>query len=560
MRKYLFKSKKLYPYSFLLIADAINVALMAILLKQTLNAALSGNIRDLIITAIIIVIYLIEYTCVSWGTRTIKAHYIAEVMYAIKKDLLASILGKSMKDFSDKNSAEYISIFNNDLKLIEDKYITSVFLILRSAVVLVASLSIMLYIQPILSIIAILLSFLPTLIPKLYGEKLGAATAGFTDSLKKYNLFAEDIFRGFDVIKNFSLEHYINTKHLKENTTVKIEQVNMGKKKANADVLTNFIAIGMQFAVFVVSGFFVILKKITAGDVLAITQLMSDVVNPVFNIVDGMNNIQSIKTIEKDILEILDQDNPEGEKAMQLVPEIININHLSFSYTDKEQTISAVSLRLEKGKKYAIVGETGSGKSTLIKLILGYYDNYTGEILFDNVNAKEIKQMDIFSTFSVISQNIFLFEGTIRENITFDQIVDDNEMNNILNLVKLDETLLKKGVDLSYFLTNNGDNLSGGERQKLALARALVRNKKWLLFDEATASMDNETFMQIERMITDLKDISCITITHRYKEEILNKYDEIIVLKKGELVEKGTFAELTQMNGVFHSLYLCENR
>lgn len=542
-------------FFLLLTLDAINVAWMAVLLKNTLDTALSGNLNALIRVAVLAAVFLAEYSFVSLAARTLKVYYISDIMYHIKKDLVESLLKKSIKVFSDKNSAEYISLFNNDLKMLEENYISAVILIYRSTVILMVSLVIMISIQPLVSFAAILLSFLPVLIPKIYGPQLSKRTENYTKDLKKYSRFIDDILRGFFVIKNLSLEDYMNKKHQVKNSHVEAMRQNLGRKKACADVITNLVAVGMQFGVFIISGFFVILGRITAGDVLAITQLMNKVVNPVFDIIDSLNNIKSVKKIENEILLIIKETKPVYPQEEILSLNEITLNDVSFSYGNRENALSHISLTLEKGKKYAIVGETGSGKSTLLKLIQGYFDNFSGQIFYNGKDIRNMGQDRCFQLFCAINQEVFLFEGTIRENILFHENPKESFLQYVLNAVTLNETLEKNGIDLSYELSNNGENLSGGEREKIALARILAKNRDWLLLDEATASMDNETLLQIEKLLINLKDVTCISITHRYQRDILKNYDQIIVLKRGRIAEIGHYEELINKNGVFRSLY-----
>lgn len=542
-------------FFLLLTLDAINVAWMAVLLKNTLDTALSGNLNALIRVAVLAAAFLAEYSFVSLAARTLKVYYISDIMYHIKKDLVESLLKKSVKVFSGKNSAEYISLFNNDLKMLEENYISAVILIYRSTVILMASLVIMISIQPLVSFAAILLSFLPVLIPKIYGPQLSKRTENYTKDLKKYSRFIDDILRGFFVIKNLSLEDYMNEKHQVKNSHVEAMRQNLGRKKACADVITNLVAVGMQFGVFIISGFFVILGRITAGDVLAITQLMNKVVNPVFDIIDSLNNIKSVKKIENEILLIIKETKPVYPQEEILSLNEITLNDVSFSYGNRENALSHISLTLEKGKKYAIVGETGSGKSTLLKLIQGYFDNFSGQIFYNGKDIRNMGQDRCFQLFCAINQEVFLFEGTIRENILFHENPKESFLQYVLNAVTLNETLEKNGIDLSYELSNNGENLSGGEREKIALARILAKNRDWLLLDEATASMDNETLLQIEKLLINLKDVTCISITHRYQRDILKNYDQIIVLKRGRIAEIGHYEELINKNGVFRSLY-----
>lgn len=556
MVKYITKNNKFVWYCLFVIIDAVNVAYMAVLLKLTMDAATSGEMQQLVHVINIIICFIIEYSLVSWGTRRLRAAYFSEIMYSIKKDLFSALIDKNTKTISEKKSAEYLSIFNNNLKLIEENGIAPIFTIIRSGVIFVLSLAIMMYIQPIVSIVAIALSILPILVPKIWGKRLNIVTEAYTKSMTEYNRVIDDIFMGIQVIRNYELEGYMTERHEKNNQMLKLARLKKDGEKAGADVTTNFIAVGMQFAVFAVAGVFVVLKKITAGDVLAITQLMNKVMNPIFDIIDSLNQMQSVKGIQDELLSYLNKEIQKDveikEKERRL--EEIRFENVSFAYVPDLNAIMNFSFCFERGKKYAIVGESGSGKTTLLKLMGGELDDYDGTIWY-NADNKKWGWQDLKKVLSIINQETYLFEGTIRENILFDKILDETRLEKIIKDVKLKETLEKKEVDMSYFLSGNGENLSGGEKEKIAIARALIRGKEWLLLDEATAGMDSETFLNIESMLIKLEGVTYINITHRLHEEILKMYDVILVMQQGILVEQGTFQQLLEHNGVFAKLF-----
>jgi len=540
--------------------DAINVAYMAVLLKQTMDAAISGDMQQLMRVTGIIICFVVEYSLVSWGTRRLRAAFFSETMYHIKKDLFSALIDKNIMDFSEKKSGEYLSLFNNNLKLIEENGIAPIFTIIRSVVILVLSLTIMMYIQPFVSVVAIALSVLPILVPKIWGKRLSKATETYTKSMTDYNRVIDDIFMGMQVIRNYELEGYMINRHEKNNQMLKMARLYKDSEKAGADVTTNFIAVGMQFTVFAVAGVFVIFKKITAGDVLAITQLMNKVMNPIFDIIDSLNQIQSVKGIEEELLLYLNSKNSknvvEEDKERRLKK--VHFKGVSFGYEPGLKVVSDLSFCFEKGKKYAIVGESGSGKTTLLKLIAGELNGYDGSIYYNDENEKWEWQ-ELKKVLSVINQEIYLFEGTIKENILFDKSLEDKRLEKIIHDVKLKETLQKKEVHMEYYLSNNGENLSGGEREKIAIARALGRGKEWLLLDEATAGMDSETLLSVENMLMKLDNVTCISITHRFYEEILKMYDVILVMQQGNLVEQGTFEQLLKKKGVFARIYNTQN-
>lgn len=364
MGTYIMRSHKFIWYCLFVVLDAANMAYMAVLLKQTMDAATGGDMQQLIRVTGMIICFIAEYSLVSWGTRTLKAAYFSETMYSIKKDLFAALIDKNANDFEEKKSAEYLSLFNNDLKLVEEKGIAPFFVILRSVVILVLSLAIMMYIQPFVSVIAIALSALPIVIPKIWGKRLGRATEAYTKNLKDYNRTVDDIFKGIRVVRNFELEAYMTKRHEKSNHMVKSARWDMEKKKAGADVTTNFIAVGMQFAVFAISGIFVILEKITAGDVLAITQLMNKVMNPVFDIIDSLNQMQSVRGIEKEVLSYLSEENSEKMQETKTTGklETIRFKQVSFSYTQGNNAVSDVSFCFEQGKNMRLWEKAAVGR------------------------------------------------------------------------------------------------------------------------------------------------------------------------------------------------------
>ncbi|HEX3075869.1 MAG TPA: ABC transporter ATP-binding protein, partial [Lachnospiraceae bacterium] len=497
MKRYLFKSKVTIRYIIFILFDAINMAIMAVLLKDTLDATLSGQFDKLRKVAFYIILFMAWYSTISLCMRRTKARYLSDAMYSIKNDLFHSIMRFDIQKFTARNSADYISMFNNDIKMIETNYFTSIFTMIRSAAILVASLIIMVQIHPFVSIIAILLAFLPAIVPKLFGKVLSSSTGDLSDSFKKYNARIKDMFSGFEIIKSYAVEKNMNRIHDRENRDVEDKRRNAYGTKANADVATNLIAVGMQFMVYLLAGYFVIQKELSAGDVIAITQLMSQVVNPVFTIIDEYNNIKAIETINRKVIEIIDYepiqivDYQPFNKKNNPLPEVragICLKEVTFRYENTSAGIHGISMNLERGKKYAIVGESGSGKSTLLKLLLGYYHGYEGQILFDGVDRRKISQERIFQQFSVMHQNVFLFDDTVRNNITLHNEYDQEKVIGIIEKLGLIEVLERKGENLSSMVTENGNNFSGGEKQRIALARAMVKGVDWLIMDEATCN------------------------------------------------------------------------
>ena len=214
--------------------------------------------------------------------------------------------------------------------------------------------------------------------------------------------------------------------------------------------------------------------------------------------------------------------------------------------------LNGISHRFEKNKSYAIVGTSGSGKTTLINLLLGKYNDYSGSIHYNNIDLKEISIDSLFEISSFVEQNVFVFDDSIINNITMYSNIEEELLNEAINKSGLAKLIEEKGPD--YRCGENGCNLSGGEKQRISIARALVKKSQLLLLDEATSALDNETSSSITNNLLAIDNTTKIMITHRLDEDILNKFDEIIVIKNGNIVEYGTYKELMDNNGTFKSL------
>ena len=232
----------------------------------------------------------------------------------------------------------------------------------------------------------------------------------------------------------------------------------------------------------------------------------------------------------------------------------IRVENISFSYDNSSKVLEDVNFRFEQGKKYAIVGGSGSGKSTLVKLLMQYYDNYEGAIYCDTENITSVDRSILYSKMAMIHQKVFLFDDTIKNNITMFQEYDSATLQDVIQKSGLNCIVEERGLD--YQLGDGGNKLSGGEQQRIAIARALLKRTNVLILDEATASLDNQVGTQIENTVLEQDNLTAIVVTHKLLETLLKKYDCIVVMHKGRIVESGTFKELLERKDMFYSLFM----
>ena len=212
-------------------------------------------------------------------------------------------------------------------------------------------------------------------------------------------------------------------------------------------------------------------------------------------------------------------------------------------------------MNIETGKKYVIVGESGGGKSTLLKLLLRYYDDYEGQMFLDDIEFNKIKPDRWFDITSIIQQNVFIFNGTIKDNIVLYKDYSDEKLNKAIRDSGLEKLIEKLPDGINTLVGEGGNNLSGGEKQRISIARALIRDNSVLALDEATSSLDNNTAYSIENTILNLENVTCFVITHKLIKNLLTKYDQIIVMKNGQVKGIGTFEQLINENEYFNKLY-----
>jgi ABC-type multidrug transport system fused ATPase/permease subunit len=230
----------------------------------------------------------------------------------------------------------------------------------------------------------------------------------------------------------------------------------------------------------------------------------------------------------------------------------IRIQNLSFSHDGTERTLEDINLEFGKGKRYAIVGRSGCGKSTLLNLLMRGYDKYDGQILVDDDELQTISLDSLYDLTSIIQQNVFIFNSSIKDNITMFREFDREKVQRAIEIAGLSDLIRERGFDT--ICGENGINLSGGERQRISIARCILRETPVMLVDEATAALDSVTSSAILSSILNIDGITEIVVTHYLDESLLKRFDDIIVMSGGRIVEVGTFDELIQEQGHFYSL------
>ena len=556
MRKYLFKFKIsfLLTIIFIILAAILNVALAAVV-KIIVQIAENRNIHQFKIIIFVIVVYLILLFITGVLKKFFQANLIKKIMFALKKDIFSKIIDKDISNFNSENTAQYISVLTNDLKIIESEYYNNILDMIYSAFSFFMASSLLIMVNFYIALGVFIATIITIFVPQVLSKKLQEKNAQYSNELANFIVKIKDIFSGFEVIKCFNIKDRTCNEYNICNNNVEKAKFDFSLVKGLSHSLALVLGMMMMLTALGLGAYFTIIGTITVSTMLGATQLMNNIANPIIELSSYINILKSIKPLEEKINMIMETNNlDKGTICKKSFDNNIEFKNITFAYDDKV-ILDNISLKIEKGKKYAIVGESGSGKSTLVKLLVKYYNNYKGNILIDGLSNREIFTEYLYKIISIIHQDVFLFDGTIKENITLLNQYTEDEIYKALKLSGLYDTINSFANSIDTLVGENGSSLSGGQKQRISIARALIRKTPIIILDEATAALDGETSYNIENSMLNIKDLTAIVITHKLSKELLKKYDYIITIKNGKILEIGTFENLINKKGYFYSLY-----
>nr|WP_317331383.1 ABC transporter ATP-binding protein [uncultured Romboutsia sp.] len=559
--KYLFKYKLLFFTRVLTISlAALSVICFDFMMGFIVDIFANGETEKfvpIILASIFLIILLFVTECID---GYVMSSYIKNTVNYLRCDIFTKILNKDIKDFSLDNSGKYISIIYNDIKIIEDSLLNNIFLVISSFISFIISLLFLFSISPSIVIFIVIFGILGFIIPNALSKKLIVEKNNYSHNLEEITSVTKDLFSGFEVIKGFNIGSKINTIFKNSSNTVEYT-----KKKCSIleSIIKGFslsFSVTVYLGVLILGGYLMYKGEISVGTAIIIIQLSTHIVGPVKTSISLINQIKSVSLIADKIDEILYNSCEDIEEiSLPKFENSIEVKNLDFSYTNDRKALNNINLTFEKNKKYAIVGESGCGKSTLIKLLMRYYKDYNGDILIDNKDIHKIFSNDLYKNMSMIQQNVFMFDDSIKENIKLFANYNDEEVLNICDRSGLSNLISRLPDGINSLVGENGNKLSGGEKQRIAIARSLINNTKILILDESTSALDNETAYNLESSLLSIDDLTLIVVTHKLIKNILLNYDEIIVMKDGMVIEKGSFDYLINLKGYFYSLYYLQN-
>ncbi len=379
----------------------------------------------------------------------------------------------------------------------------------------------------------------------------------------KENILVNQEFLNKHIVRGF-MELVIFRTNKKFDTEIKLTKAGIKnivdakvKIKLVHEMFFSIFALIVDLLKVVVLGYAVLKSNLSIGAIVTVIALLGKAYEPIaiFNVEYVSYKLNKV-TVKRYInfLELKDDKTLEKGKQIKSINGFIELKNVSFDYTDKKDVIKDLSLKIKENSSVAFVGESGSGKSTIIKLLIGLIKPTKGQVLIDEQDLSDINLNSYYDYVSYVSQEAPVFDGTLRENLVFDKDIKQKEIERVINLVCLDKFYHKLEDKLDTELGEKGIKMSGGERQRVALARLFFDDSKIIILDEATSAMDNITEkIVMKNLIENLKDRTIIIIAHRL--ETIKDVDNIFVIKNGQIKEQGKYQSLINKNGYFAKLY-----
>ncbi|UPA29649.1 ABC transporter ATP-binding protein/permease [Terrisporobacter glycolicus] len=541
------------------VVSSITMVGVSLLLQSTIDKVMNGDMEGFKKILIFTLVYCGIMGLLYFIYDILSKMFIRNVTRELRSKIFSGIINHNYKDFNSKNTADYISALTNDIKLVEENYITSLLLVLQFSVAFIATIGILLYLSPLVTGFLFISMLLIFIVPSIFGKKLESKQMNLSNKLTSFTTVIKDMLSGYDVIKSYNLKKDAFEEFEGENEDLAKTKFEADKLLVINETLSQLLGMGTQFVAVFLSAYLVLKGNITMGTLIAIVQLSGSFIQPVIMIMSYAPKITSMTSVIKRLDDMSNyKDSSFTGSEEPSFDRSIEISNVNFAYEENKNILENVDLKIKKNKKYAIVGPSGCGKSTLAKLVLGYYADYNGEIKYDDKEIRNVNIEKINKMISVIHQNVYMFDKNIKDNICLYKEFSYENISNILELSGADKFINELEEGLDYFVGENGNNLSGGQRQRIAIARALIQQTPILVLDEGTSAIDMQTGYDIESRLLNLDNLTLITITHKMSQELLSLYDEIIFMEGGKIIEQGSFNDLIKKEEKFYDFYKLE--
>ncbi|MBC6356844.1 ABC transporter ATP-binding protein [Lactobacillus helsingborgensis] len=475
----------------------------------------------------------------SWGFFLIfffcSSRYSAVIIRAVDNSIrssLAHVIGRQeYEGFNNHTEADYVSWFTNDINQINQDGFFSLEQTYSSALLGIIASVILLSYHPLLFVTTLVFAVVMILFPRLFKKKLEELSQKQSSQNEVLTAKATDALEGFVNLLTLGQQKLLNKIVYAASDKAGRARVNYITEMSFSNSLINLISIFAQTILTVESGYLAFHNQLPIGAIIIVGSLSGNVFGSLTGISIYLTSIRAVQPIFDKYNKLANAQKKTGDKEVAPLTQQIVFSDLSFSYPNSDRPIlTNVAGSIKRGERVAIVGPSGCGKSTLVKLIGGLLTGYQGSLTWDNDEYRELNLSSLHKQIAYIDQSAYIFDGSLRYNITLDREATDKEVNAAITHAGLEEFVADNASGLDTVLKHAGNNISGGQKQRIALARQLLGNPQVILADEITSAIDEKDGQKIEQSLLDLDNITLIYISHHLRPEIKKQFDQVIEL------------------------------
>lgn len=450
--------------------------------------------------------------------QIVNAHTTRLMRNDLRIKISNKITNLDYQEFHDKDSGNYVSWLTNDVQQISEQAFSNFFSIIDNIATTLFAFLAMLKLSLYIGLISILLFFITTFLPQYLSKIMIKITKEKSEGQELFVEKIKETIMGYNIFKVYNTFSVFSNRIKKSSNDIEDTLFKYTKMESIVSTLIIGISLISQVILLILTIFLSISNITPIGAVLAVGNLAGSFFSGIGATIQSISILKSSKPLfEKYSLK-------NDDISLRNIENIDNITFkdISYSYSDKK-ILENINISFNKGNKYVITGESGSGKSTLLKILIGFLKDYNGNVLYNNVELKEISPNSIYNNISYIEQNVYIFNGTIKENIILGQDFSDDDLYDALNKSCLLNFINELPDGVNSIIKENGKNISGGQKQRIALARAVIRKIKFIILDEGTSALDKENAKEIEDTLISSEDLCVIFVTHNLRSEISSK-------------------------------------
>ncbi|MBE0700362.1 MAG: ABC transporter ATP-binding protein [Acholeplasmataceae bacterium] len=531
MRKRIWYFTDLYKVIFVMLFIAFINFKLSFAIFDTVNAATSLDWDLFWESAKMMGVFVVLLLPGNLLFSYVRGHVLKSVIIKMKTDYISAVFKKNINEFQHDNNALYVSALTNDFNIIERDFVEQVIVIVEAVINFATAILIITLISPIILLMGAGIIVVNIFVSAISSKPVKKHNKERSEMMGSFSGFIKEILSAFHIIKSNDLESRVKATYQDQSTKVQNKQFVIDRILSFIFALqnTNFILTFITL-MFVVS-YLTIQGAILFAGVVVVAQNIDNIINPVAQLSEALPRIFSVKAIFTRInASLQNQVTHEETSSFETFKNAIEFSNVSFTYGEN-QVLKHVNLKFEKGKKYLIIGPSGGGKSTMLRLLRKYFNPAEGQIDIDGINLKDIKKMDYFARIANIEQQIFLFEDTLKNNLTLYKDYHEDDIWNAIERAGLKEFVKTHPDGLDRMIVDNGRNISGGEKSRIAIARGLLNQADIIFLDEAFASLDRARATEIESSLLKLKNVTIINVSHVIIDENKGQYDGIIMVR-----------------------------